>query len=95
MNVKDIGPVAMSIDVQPMVDKNLVKDQRVLENMLTSEKEHRVIDYCGTGLQREVAPHMRKIVTDWMMEVCEDQQLPLEISALVRDNHLYILRERN
>ena len=67
MNVKDIGPVAMSIDVQPMVDKNLVKDQRVLENMLTSEKEHRVIDYCGTGLQREVAPHMRKIVTDWMM----------------------------
>ena len=82
MNVKDIGPVAMSIDVQPMVDKNLVKDQRVLENMLASEKEHRVIDYCGTGLQREVAPHMRKIVTDWMMEVCEDQQCQPQVFFL-------------
>ena len=73
-NVKDFGPVAMTIDVPPRVDINLVKDQRVLENMLTSEKEYTIIDYCGTGLQREVAPHMRKIVTDWMMEVCEDQQ---------------------
>ena len=34
-NVKDIRPVAMTIDVPPMVDVNLVKDQRVLENMLT------------------------------------------------------------
>ena len=33
-NVIDIGPIAKSINVQPMVDKNLVKDQRVLENML-------------------------------------------------------------
>ena len=72
----------MSIDVQPMVDKNLVKDQRVLENMLTSEMEHKVIDYCGTGLQREVAPHMRKIVTDWMLEVCEDQQCQPQVFFL-------------
>ena len=71
-----------SIDVQPMVDKNLVKDQRVLENMLSSEEEHRVLDYCGTGVQREVAPHMRKIVTDWMLEVCEDQQCQPQVFFL-------------
>ena len=81
-NVKDIGPVAMTIDVPPRVDINLVKDQRVLENMLTSEKEYTIIDYCGTGLQREVAPHMRKIVTDWMMEVCEDQQCQPQVFFL-------------
>merc|ERR1712088_218197 len=65
-----------------MVDKNLVKDQRVLENMLSSEEEHRVLDYCGTGVQREVAPHMRKIVTDWMLEVCEDQQCQPQVFFL-------------
>ena len=81
-NVKDIRPVAMTIDVPPMVDVNLVKDQRVLENMLTSEKEYTIIDYCGTGVQREVAPHMRKIVTDWMMEVCEDQQCQPQVFFL-------------
>ena len=32
-NVIDIGPIVKSINVQPMVDKNLVKDQRNLEKL--------------------------------------------------------------
>ena len=31
------------------------------------------MDYCSS-LQAEIKPHMRKIVVDWMLEVCEDQQ---------------------
>ena len=63
-------------------DRVLVRDKRVRENLLTSESSKKVVDYCGTGLQREVAPHMRKIVTDWMMEVCEDQQCQPQVFFL-------------
>jgi cyclin D2 len=33
-------------------------------------------DYCSPAslLQPELRPHMRRIVTDWMLEVCEDQE---------------------
>jgi len=72
--IYSLNIVTQNLETQASVDKNLLQDQRVLENMLSSEEEHRVLDYCGTGVQREVAPHMRKIVTDWMLEVCEDQQ---------------------
>ena len=63
-------------------DRVLVRDQRVRENLLMAESSKKVVDYCGTGLQREVAPHMRKIVTDWMMEVCEDQQCQPQVFFL-------------
>ena len=63
-------------------DRVLVRDKRVRENLLASEASKKVVDYCGTGLQREVAPHMRKIVTDWMMEVCEDQQCQPQVFFL-------------
>ena len=63
-------------------DRVLVRDHRVRENLLVAESSKMVVDYCGTGLQREVAPHMRKIVTDWMMEVCEDQQCQPQVFFL-------------
>ena len=33
-------------------------------------------------VQTNINPHMRKIVTDWMMEVCEDQQCKPEVFFL-------------
>ena len=63
------------------VDKVLINDTRVLENMLNEEKINVVRDYCG-DVQTEIAAHMRKIVTDWMLEVCEDQQCQPEVFFL-------------
>ena len=80
--IYSLNIVTQNLETQATVDKNLLQDQRVMGNMLTAEKEHKVIDYCGTGLQKEVAPHMRKIVTDWMMEVCEDQQCQPQVFFL-------------
>ena len=80
--IYSLNIVTQNLETQASVDKNLLQDQRVLENMLSSEEEHRVLDYCGTGVQREVAPHMRKIVTDWMLEVCEDQQCQPQVFFL-------------
>merc|ERR1711971_696913 len=80
--IYSLNIVTQNLETQATIDTNLLQDQRVMGNMLTAEQEHKVIDYCGTGLQREVAPHMRKIVTDWMMEVCEDQQCQPQVFFL-------------
>jgi cyclin D2 len=40
-----------------------------------------VVDYFST-VQPELRPHMRRIVTDWMLEVCEDQEAGPEVFLL-------------
>ena len=62
-------------------DEVMVRDKRILENLMMLEKSKRVVDYCG-DVQTEIAAHMRKIVTDWMLEVCEDQQCQPEVFFL-------------
>ena len=62
-------------------DRVLVNDIRVLENLLLSEDNVKITDYCRTT-QTYIKPHMRKIVTDWMLEVCEDQQCQSEVFFL-------------
>ena len=62
-------------------DRVLTKDSRVFENLLNLEKVKKVTDYCES-IQTEIAPHMRKIVTDWMLEVCEDQHCQPEVFFL-------------
>merc|ERR1712117_293318 len=59
--------------IESHTDPVLVGDKRVLENILSKEEEFHITDYCGNK-DSKIAPHMRKIVTHWMMEVCEDQQ---------------------
>ena len=80
-HVIDIEPVRGSVDIEPMVDQVLLTDKRVMDNMLAEETSHTVRDYCD-NIQTEVAPHMRKIVTDWMLEVCEDQHCQSEVFFL-------------
>merc|ERR1712029_125398 len=62
-------------------DRVLIRDQRILENLLLSESSKKIVNYCER-LQTEIAPHMRKIVTDWMLEVCQDQQSQPEVFFL-------------
>merc|ERR1712013_757115 len=69
------------MEIESHVDTVIVSDNRVLENMLNAEKEVTVEGYCGNK-DSNLAPHMRKIVTDWMMEVCEDQQCKPEVFFL-------------
>merc|ERR1719233_775368 len=71
----------MRIDVPSNIDPVISQDSRVLENMLNAEKEVSVEDYCARK-ESNLAPHMRKIVTDWMLEVCEDQQFKPEVFFL-------------
>ena len=73
----------LRLQVSPLVDKVVASDPRVVCNMLEDERMalEVVKDYCNT-LQPELKPHMRKIVTDWMLEVCEDQEAGSEVFLL-------------
>merc|ERR1711874_622412 len=62
-------------------DRVLVNDMRVLDNLLLSEDNVRITDYCRTT-QTNIKPHMRKIVTDWMLEVCEERNSQSEVFFL-------------
>jgi hypothetical protein len=53
--------------IRSVLDRSLVADVRVLENVLTDASV--AVSYFGT-VQTEIKPHMRKIVAEWMLEVC-------------------------
>ena len=57
-------------------DSILLKDDRVLQNLLRNEERYAPInpDYFKY-IQVEVKPHMREEVTRWMLDVCEDNYL--------------------
>ena len=67
--------------VKSVLDKIILKDERVIQNMIAEEKHFVRLDYCA-NLQTEIKPHMRKIVVDWMLEVCEDQQCQPQVYHL-------------
>ena len=69
------------LQVKSKVDKVLLQDDRVIKNMLAEEKRMKKVDYCAS-IQSELKPHMRKIVVDWMLEVCQDQQCQPQVFHL-------------
>ena len=71
----------ISISVPAMLDQVILNDIRVLKNMLNEESLVTKQDYCSS-VQSQIAPHMRKTVTNWMLEVCEDQQCQPEVFFL-------------
>jgi hypothetical protein len=69
------------LQVKSLEDRVLLEDERVRMNMLQDEKKVNKIDYCAS-IQTELKPHMRKIVVDWMLEVCQDQQCQPQVFHL-------------
>jgi len=71
------------LQVKAQVDQTLVKDDRVLLNLIKNEGRYlpRYQNYFKT-VQVEVKPHMRKIVSDWMLEVCQELCCPPEVFCL-------------
>jgi len=71
------------LQVNAQIDTTLVKDDRVLLNLIRNEPRYlpKYPDYFKS-VQVEVKPHMRKIVSDWMLEVCQEMQCPPEVFCL-------------
>ena len=51
------------------VDPILLEDSRVFRNMMITEDSYRSDNNYFENIQEEIKPHMRKLVTDWMLEV--------------------------
>lgn len=68
------------VEIQSKVDPVLLNDTRVLANLI-QRQDMGCPDYFKT-VQTEVKPHMRKIVSDWMLEVTEEQQCQPEVFHL-------------
>ncbi|XP_067255005.1 G1/S-specific cyclin-D3 [Chanodichthys erythropterus] len=60
-------------------DAVLTQDSRVRQNLLSSERPN--IIKPGTE-QTDVQPYMRRILTGWMLQVCEDQKCEEEVFPL-------------
>ena len=50
-------------------DPVILEDSRVFQNMLDIEEFYIAATNYFQNIQSEILPHMRKIVTDWMLEV--------------------------
>ena len=51
------------------VDPILLEDSRVFRNMMVTEDSYKSDHKYFENIQEEIKPHMRKLVTDWMLEV--------------------------
>ena len=71
------------LPVKAIKDWNLIKDKRVLQNLLKYEVNSipSQMDYLKES-QPELTPAMRKIVADWMLEVCQEGQCATEVFML-------------
>merc|ERR1712209_102263 len=70
-------------NVKSHIDPTLIEDNRVLWNLIKNEQRY-LPKYpnCFKTVQVEVKPHMRKIVSDWMLEVCQELCCPPEVFCL-------------
>ncbi|XP_062317494.1 G1/S-specific cyclin-D1 isoform X1 [Osmerus eperlanus] len=62
-------------------DSNLLND-RVLQKMLKAEDNYLPATNYFKCVQKEIAPYMRRIVSTWMLEVCEEQKCEEEVFPL-------------
>ena len=69
--------------VKALPDPTLLQDDRVLQNLLRLEDKFlpAAPDYFRF-VQTEIVPSMRKIVADWMLQVCQELQCQPEVFCL-------------
>lgn len=63
-------------------DPVLLNDERVLQNLLKTEERYTPCRPYFGRVQQELTPEMRKIVGEWMLEVCEEQKCQEEVFPL-------------
>lgn len=77
----------VDFECRAYADPVLLKDSRVLDNLLNSEERHVPSASYFDCVQPDLKPHMRKIVTEWMLEVTSSTAVKESInSSSLRSN---------
>lgn len=65
-------------------DPALVRDDRVIQNMLRLEKKSlpSAPDYFRFVQTRDITPAMRKMVAEWMLQVCQELECQPEVFSM-------------
>ena len=57
-------------DLKAPLDESTLQDERLLKNLIGLEKFYVIKEnYLKNGTQPEVKPHMRDILSNWMLDV--------------------------
>jgi hypothetical protein len=64
------------------IDLNLLNDDRVLQNLLTLEDSYTIQSNYFSYVQQEIKPWMRNVLSNWMLEVCDNQNVNEEVFVL-------------
>lgn len=65
-----------------LFDRVFFDDDRVLHNLLANEERYMPKPLYFKNLQSDLQPFMRKMVVDWMLEVCDEQRCDDDVFAL-------------
>uniref|UniRef100_A0A8C4Q1T9 Cyclin D2 n=1 Tax=Eptatretus burgeri TaxID=7764 RepID=A0A8C4Q1T9_EPTBU len=63
-------------------DRSLLEDPRVLLQLLALEERYLPRTSYFKCVQKDIKPYMRRILADWMLEVCEDECCEVEVFTL-------------
>ncbi|XP_073998479.1 G1/S-specific cyclin-D3-like [Rhodnius prolixus] len=81
-------------DCSAYSDPMLLDDPRVLKNLLKTEEIYTTNSSYFQNVQTEITPEMRKIVAEWMLEVCEEERCQDEVFPLamnIMDRYLSLV----
>ncbi|XP_065075416.1 G1/S-specific cyclin-D2 [Ochlerotatus camptorhynchus] len=94
----------MEVRLNTAVKDPTFLDDRCLENLLKSEERYEQGCNYFTTVQKDISPRMRKVVAEWIIDLCEEQNCQEEVSLLslsymdrflslvpIRKTHLQIL----
>ena len=64
------------------IDKNILNDERLVDNLLHMEDFYRIQSNYFLYVQTEIKPWMRKMLANWMLDVCKNQSKEEDIFVL-------------
>ncbi|KAK8748256.1 hypothetical protein OTU49_016388 [Cherax quadricarinatus] len=89
--------VELDMKCKAYLDPVLLKDDRVLLNLLNLEEKYMPNSRYFSCVQTDVEPHMREMVAHWMLQLCQEERQEEEVFTLamnMMDRFLSLVKVR-